>query len=273
MVGHVRGQPGRLQGPDELAGRDQHLAAQVAALLLRGQLVLEVDPGRPGGDQGRGQLVGVQRPPEPGLGVGHDRHQIRLSCALDPGDLLGPEQGVVDPPDDRGHAVGRVQALVRIDLLGQVGVGRHLPAGQVDRLQAGPGHLHGLPAGHRPQGRHVVALGQQPPQPLGPDPGQGVLDQDRGPQPEHVLDAVVAAHAPPARAGEPFLDEARGAGLGHAAPPPGRQLPALYPKRKCGGRPRMPDCSRPRGIDPIHCCYLPDRLRRYQQLSRYRTGW
>ena len=213
--GDVGGQPGRLQGADELAGRDQHLAAQVPALLLRGQLVLEVDPGRPGLDHGRGQLVGVQRPPEPGLGVGNDRQQVGALLALDPGHLLGPEQGVVDPPDDRRHAVGRVQALVGIGLPGQVGVGGDLPARQVDGLEARLGHLHGLPAGQRPQRRNVVTLAQQPPQPLGPHPGQGVLDQDLGPELVDVLGRVLAADPPPARARQPILRQTPRGVFGH----------------------------------------------------------
>jgi hypothetical protein len=223
--GHVGGQPGRLQGADELAGGDQHLAAQVAALLLAGQLVLEVDPGRPGLDQGPGQLVGVQRPPEAGLGVGHDRHQIGPLLPLDPGHLLGPEQGVVDPADDRRDAVGRVQALVGVGVAGQVGVGRDLPAGQVDGLEAGLGHLHRLPAGQGAEGRDVVALAQQAPQPLGPHPGQGVLDQHLGPEPAHVLGRVVAADAPPAGARAPLLEQTRRAVLEHGVTTPG-QFPA-----------------------------------------------
>src|SRR6266508_914658 len=42
-VEHVRREPRRVERADELAGRDEHLAAEVAALLLRGELVLEVN--------------------------------------------------------------------------------------------------------------------------------------------------------------------------------------------------------------------------------------
>ena len=49
------------------------------------------------------------------------------------------------------RGVGRIEALVGIHRAGGVGVGGDLPAGEVDRLQAGPHHLHGLVAGHRAQ--------------------------------------------------------------------------------------------------------------------------
>ena len=146
----VGGQTGGGQGANVLGGRNQDLAAHVAALLLRGQLVLEVDAGRPGLDHALHQLEGVEGAAEAGFGVGHDRHHPvavaarRAAAALGPLDLVGPPQGVVDAPDDGGDAVGGVQALVGVHLLGQVGVGGHLPAREVDGLQAGLDHLDRL---------------------------------------------------------------------------------------------------------------------------------
>ena len=55
--------------------RDQHLAAHVAALLLRRELVLEVDARRAGLDHRLHQLEDVERAAEARLGVGHDRAQ------------------------------------------------------------------------------------------------------------------------------------------------------------------------------------------------------
>ena len=53
IVGHVGSrQAGRGQGADVLLGRDQHLATEVAALLLRRELVLPVRTGDTGGDHG-----------------------------------------------------------------------------------------------------------------------------------------------------------------------------------------------------------------------------
>ena len=149
---HVGGQPGRGQRANELAGGHQHLAAHVAALLFAGQLVFEVHAGGAGLDHALHQLEGVERSAEAGLGVGHDRQEVvAIVAPFDVLHLVGAAQGVVDPPHDVGHAVGRVQALIRIHLPGVVGVGRHLPAAQVDGLQAGLGHLHRLVAGQRAQ--------------------------------------------------------------------------------------------------------------------------
>ena len=56
-------------------------------------------PAAPGFDHRAHQLVGVQGAAEAGLGVGDDRHQV-VDPALAFGvlDLVGPAQGVVDPP-------------------------------------------------------------------------------------------------------------------------------------------------------------------------------
>ena len=65
---------------------------------------------------------------------------------------------------------------------GGVHVAGHLPAADVDRLQPGLHHLHGLGPGLGPQGADVGFGAQQPPQPLGPQAGQGVFDLHRSPQ-------------------------------------------------------------------------------------------
>jgi hypothetical protein len=73
-----------------------------------------------------------------------------MSSPFGPLDLVGAGEGVVDALDHHRHRVGRIQRLVGIHFTGQVGVASHLPAGQVDRLQAGLDLLHGLVAGQRP---------------------------------------------------------------------------------------------------------------------------
>src|SRR6266568_2821780 len=101
--------------------------------------------------------------------------------------MVGAHQGVVDPADHLRYRVDRVEALVRVGLPGQVGVRGDLPAGQVDRREAGPDLLYRLVAGQRAQRVHVVLGVQQRPQPLGAEPGQRVLFLHRAPQPDHVL--------------------------------------------------------------------------------------
>jgi hypothetical protein len=77
---HVGRQAGRVQRLDVLAGRDEHLPAQVTALLLGRELVLPVDAGRTGRDHGFHQLEGVEHAAEARLRVGDDRGQpVRLA--------------------------------------------------------------------------------------------------------------------------------------------------------------------------------------------------
>ena len=218
-AGHVGREAGRVQLADELARRDEDFAAEVAALLLRGQLVLEVNTGRAGRDHRFHQLVGVQRAAEARLGVGHDGREVvrlvefALGGGLVPRHLVGAEQRVVDALDDDGDGVGGVEALVGIHVAGQVGVGGDLPAGEVDRLEAGLDLLHGLAAGHGAEGVDVVFLVHQLPQALGAERGERVLDLDGAAEVDDVGGGVVAADAFPARVGGPLLVEVGGVGL------------------------------------------------------------
>ena len=187
-VEHVGGEPRGDERPDELARRDEHLAAEVAALLLRRELVLEVDAGGARLDERLHQLERVQRPAEAGLGVGDDRREpVRAVLALGRVDLVGAQQRVVDPLDERGGAVRRVEALVRVRVPGEVRVGRDLPAGEVDRLQPGLHHLHGLRAGERAERGDVGLLVQELPEPLGTEARERVLDAEAPAQPLDVL--------------------------------------------------------------------------------------
>src|SRR6185312_13627065 len=114
-------------------------------------------------------------------------------------DLIGAAEGVVDALDHGRHRVHRIQRLVRVH--GGVGVvvGRHLPARQVDRLDAGLDLLHGLATGERTQAIHVGFGVQQIPQLFGTAAGQRVLDRERAAQAHHFGGAVAALDALPAR--------------------------------------------------------------------------
>ena len=71
----------------------QHLAAEVAALLLGRELVLVVHARGARLDHRLHQLEGVQRAAEAGLGVGEDRHDpVAVAVPLGPLDLVGAEQ-------------------------------------------------------------------------------------------------------------------------------------------------------------------------------------
>ena len=62
-------------------------------------------------------------------------------------DLIGPLERLVDPLHYRRDAVRRIKTLVGIHLSGEIGVGRDLPAAEIDRLQSRLDLLHGLIAG------------------------------------------------------------------------------------------------------------------------------
>ena len=74
-VEHVGGEPRRDERSLELRRGNEHLAAHVAALLFRGELILEVHAGGARLDHRFHELERVQRSTEPGLGVGDDRHE------------------------------------------------------------------------------------------------------------------------------------------------------------------------------------------------------
>jgi hypothetical protein len=196
---HVGGEPRRDQRAHEAARGHQHLAAHVAALLLGGELVLEVDGGGACLDHRLHQLEGVQRSAEAGLGVGHDRREpVAGDVALRVLDLVGALQRPVDAAHDVRDAVRRVQALVRVGLRRVVRVGGHLPAGQVDRLEPRAHHLHRLVPGERAERVEVGLRVQQLPQPARAAVGQRVLDAHGAAQALDVLRRVGARDARPA---------------------------------------------------------------------------
>jgi hypothetical protein len=88
----VGGEARRVERADVLADRHQHLAAEMAAFLLRRELVLEMHARRTRVDHRAHQLEGVQRAAEADLGVGDDRGH--------------PVLGVVTPPDARSGRPG-----------------------------------------------------------------------------------------------------------------------------------------------------------------------
>src|SRR5690348_8265702 len=71
----VGSQARRVEVADRRLGRDQDLAAEVAALLFRCELVFEVNPGDTRLDIGLHDLEAVERPAEAGFGIGDDRRE------------------------------------------------------------------------------------------------------------------------------------------------------------------------------------------------------
>ena len=85
--------PRRVERADEGWRRHQHLAAEMAALLLGGELVLEMHAGGAGLDHGLHQLESVERPAEARFGIRDDgREPIGRSVAFELRDLVGALQ-------------------------------------------------------------------------------------------------------------------------------------------------------------------------------------
>src|SRR5215472_6103543 len=189
-------EPRRVEGADEALHGYQHLAAQVPALLLGGKLVLEMHAGGARLDHRLHELEGVERPAEARLGVGDDRRiPIGVALSFQGLDLIGALKRLVDAPHHRWNGVRRIEALVRIDLASEVRIRRHLPAREVDRLEAGAHHLHRLIAGERTERGDIRPRMQELPEPPGPKLRERVRDPDRAAEPRHVLCGEVAADA------------------------------------------------------------------------------
>jgi hypothetical protein len=179
----------------------------VAALLLRGQLILEVHRGGAGLDERLHQLEGVERPAEPGLGVGDDRREpLRRVIPFRMRDLIRAGKRIVDALDERGRAAGGVEALIRIGLPGEVRVRGDLPAREIDRLQASLDHLHGLTARERAQRRYPLVIREQSPKALRAAPRQRVLDEHRAAKTQHVIGGIGTFDGRISHGRDPFLD-------------------------------------------------------------------
>ena len=101
-VEDVGGQARGDQRAHELRAGHEDLAAEMPALLLRRELILEVHRGGACFDERLHQFECVQRATEAGFGVGDDRREpVDRVVALGVGDLVGAQQRVVDPLDER----------------------------------------------------------------------------------------------------------------------------------------------------------------------------
>ncbi len=131
----------------------------MAALLDRGELILEVHAGGAGADHVFHQLIGVEHAAKPGLGVGHDGQEVvdvglvLWADAAGPLDLVGTLEAVVDAPDHGRHRVVGIERLIRVHGLGGVAIGGDLPARQIDGLDTSLGLLHRLTGS---DGAHAV---------------------------------------------------------------------------------------------------------------------
>ena len=162
----VGGEPRGIEVADRGLGRDQHLAAEMAALLFGRELVLEVNARGAGLDIGLHDLEAVRAARRSRLR--RRRRSARTSRASrrlrDARSGRRAASVLVDLLRELRAGVGGIERLVGIHRAGGVGVGGDLPAGEIDRLEAGADHLHRLVAGDRAERAHGLVLVQQLPQ-------------------------------------------------------------------------------------------------------------
>ncbi len=158
---------------------DEHLAAEVAALLLGRELVLEVHARRARLDHGLHELEGVERAAEARLGVGDDRRQPVAAVAAPLGmlDLVGAEQRLVEPADERRRrcSTGRGSGRGRS---GRRGSRPPRPASRRGRSPRRPALTiwTACPPVSAPRAATYGSLLEQLPEPLRAPAGERVLD-------------------------------------------------------------------------------------------------
>ncbi|CAI8238396.1 MAG: Uncharacterised protein [SAR116 cluster bacterium] len=191
-AGNIGGKSCRVQISHRLAYRDQHFAAHMAAFLFRCQLVFKMHAGNTGLDIVTGQFKRVQRPAKAGLGISDDGCEpVGIASAFQRLDLVGALQCAVDPACEFGPAICRIERLVGIHAARRVGIGGNLPARQINGLEAGADHLHGLVAGHGTKRRHIILGGEKMPEFVSAMACQRVVDTNRAGQLLDICHAVI----------------------------------------------------------------------------------
>ena len=105
-------------------------------------------------------------------------------------DLIRAGERLVDLFRKLGAGIGWVKRLVGIHRAADVGIGRHLPAAEVDRLKAGADHLHRLVARESAEGADGFVLVEKLPQLQRAAARERVLDRDRSAQLQHIVNVI-----------------------------------------------------------------------------------
>ena len=130
-------------------------------------------------DHGLHQLERVQVSAKTRFRVGDERCEpVRVIVPLRMMNLVRACQGLINASHYVGNTIGGIETLVGIHLARVVGIGRDLPAADVNRRQSGSHLLDRLVARHRAQRRNVRLGVQEAPQPFRAQPRQGVLEVD-----------------------------------------------------------------------------------------------
>ena len=166
-------------------------------------------PGRPSLDHLLHQLECVEIAAEPGLRIRHNRLEpVDPRLTLAHFNLIRALQTRIDPLHHRRHRIRRIERLIRIHLPRKIRIRRHLPAGEVNRLEPCPYLLHGLVARQRAQRIHIRQLGKITPEFLGGMCRNRMRNRQRAAQFHHIRTAIRPGDALPARVFVPVFFQA-----------------------------------------------------------------
>ena len=211
-------QAGRVQPLDLLVHADEHLPRLVPALLGARLLVLDVVARDPGLDEAADQIPDVRVAAVSGVGVGDDEWPVvdlgggstlRLAQPQ-AGETLVPvrrEQGAHDRRGLIRHLGERIAGQVGSRVLRHRSPGRRGPAAQVDALDAHPLHGHRLTGRIGTEGRDLLALGEELPEPiielLGRHSRHGVVGGNSAPLLHHLTRRIQPREALEPGTGKP----------------------------------------------------------------------
>ena len=133
-------------------------------------------------------LIRIQRAAKASFGIGKNRREpiFNAFAAFGMFNLIGTLQSAVDLARQFWAAIGGIKRLVGIHRTRHIRVRRHLPAGEIDRLQTSANHLHGLVAGKGTQSVGEGIVVELIPEPRGPHLGQRVALGDGAAQLLHI---------------------------------------------------------------------------------------
>ena len=138
-------------------------------------------------DHGFHEFKGIQDPTKARFRISHNRYKV-IDIVF-PGrmlDFVGTFERVIDSANHRGYRIDRVKRLIRIHRVGDVGVGSHLPARQVNGFSSRLDLLYRLPARQRTQRWQKIIRIQSTPKFFGSQSGKAVLNMNGATQAQNI---------------------------------------------------------------------------------------
>ncbi len=152
----------------------------MSAFLHRSELVFKVHTTGAGFDHGLHQFKGIQDAPKTGFCISNNRYKvIDVVFSGSMLDFVGTLERVIDSANHRRYRIDRIKRLIRIHRISDVGIGSHLPAGQVNGFGACLNLLYRLSTRQRAERWQEIIRIQSTPKFLGSQAGKAVLNMHR----------------------------------------------------------------------------------------------